>query len=98
MKPRQPADWQLERLAEHQQERRSGLISVKSEQQLWTRESSEVLVTEADNYWAQVLPIEGLKIGYMVYEKDSGKTVSSGNGYGYETQAIDAAENFIQQS
>lgn len=96
MKPRQPADWQLERLAEHQQERRSGLISVKSEQQLWTRESSEVLVTEADNYWAQVLPIEGLKIGYMVYEKDSGRTASYRHGYDHERQAVDAAEDFIQ--
>jgi hypothetical protein len=94
--PRQPADWQRERLAEHQRQRRSGFASVKSEQLVWTRESSGVLVTEADNYWAQALPLEGLKIGYMVYEKDSGSTASYGDGYDHERQAIDAAENFIR--
>ena len=40
--------------------------------------------------------MEGFKIGYMVYEKDSGSTASYGDGYDYESQAIDAAENFIQ--
>ena len=88
--------WQRERLAEHQQQRRSGLISVKSAQLLWTRESNGVLVIEADNYWAQVLPLEGFKIGYMVYEKDSGRTASYQQGYDHERQAIDAAEDYIQ--
>jgi hypothetical protein len=52
--------------------------------------------TESGNYWAQVLPLEGHKIGYTVYEKDSGRTANFCDGYDYERQAIAAAENFIQ--
>jgi hypothetical protein len=40
--------------------------------------------------------LEGFKIGYMVYEKDTGSTASFGDMYDDERKAIDAAENFIQ--
>jgi len=42
--------------------------------------------------------LEGFRIGYMVYEKDSGSAASFGAMYDDEREAIDAAENFIRNS
>ena len=77
---RRPADWQLEQLAEHQQQRRSEFKSVQSAQLFWTRDSNGFSLQKPIIIGHGFCPWRGLKSDTWFTKRISGSTASYGDG------------------
>jgi hypothetical protein len=86
-------DWLAVRLEEHQcMSRRTSPNSLGF---CWTRASNGSLVTEYDQYWAEIERDDSGRFGFVVYLKDSGSKERTWRQFDSEQDAIETAQRVL---